>query len=259
MSKYSWLLVAVAATGVGAATPSLAAAPMGVAGILTGQFSSTSGSTSANTWSGHGQLAAGIGNDFAGEVIGGIASIASPSGGSGTLLNIGASAFWAPAIGRAGLTVNYQSIDISGGNVHFTQYGAFGEHYTSENLTLGLNGGGMSIAGCPGCSDGHYIGGGGIFYPMPNLGITGAISHTDLFNTGMTSIGLTGEWFYSEEAPISGFLGYNRIVVSGPGDDANQFIAGFKIYTSGNGDTLIQKQRNGALDNLVRNGLNILW
>jgi hypothetical protein len=254
-------LAAFAVCGLGFASPALADAPQGVAGTLSAQYGQWdfAGAT-ADHWNVAGQAAFGFAPQFGGEIDAGYANLSGTS--SVDLWNIGGSAFWAPAFGRIGGTLQYQTANGSGVDVDQTQYGAFGEYFISNAVTLGLNAGGISAsapAACAGCSvsgDGGYVGGGLIGYLMPNLSLTGSINYAGTDGSDTTSYNLQAEWLFSEVLPVSGFVGYSYTDVSGISDHIDHWFIGFKYYTDGNGSTLVDKQRNGALDGLVRSNLN---
>lgn len=260
-SRLAWAAVAIS---LGAATPVLAAAPVGVAGVFSGQYTYTDiSNTNVNTYSAFGQAAIGMSPEFAAEIDGGYAKIDGSSGlPSADSFHIGGHAFWAPMMGRLGVTVNHQAISGGGTAINYTQYGGFGEFYATDMLTLGLNGGGISSANCAiksACTDGGYVGGGGTAYATPNFGITATVNYANVLNSNWTTIGILGEVLLSNDLPISGYAGFNYTDLSGFADNANQFLIGFKFYTSGNGVTLVEKHRNSVLSDLVRTGLNFKY
>jgi len=241
------------------ATPAFAQPPAGFAGTLSAQYGqwSTSGVT-ADQWGLNGQAAFGLAPQIGAELDAGYSNLSDH--GSFDTWNIGGHAFWAPDMGRVGATVQYQASNGGGLDVHGTNYGAFGEYFASNAVTLGLNGGGYSasagFAGFSGSSDGGYVGGGVIGYVIPNLALTGQINYLGLDGGNLTSFGVQGEWMFSESLPLSGFVGYTYTDVSNGGGHINQWFLGIKFYTDGNGATLVEKQRNGALDNIVRPTVN---
>ena len=97
------------------------------------------------------------------------------------------------------------------------------------------------------------VSGGGTVYVMPNLGVTGSIGYTGIgkgVGTIMTySIG--GEWLVSETTPISLTAGYSNVDLPHGLPNVNVFTIGIKLYAGQSGNTLVQKQRNGALGPLT--------
>jgi hypothetical protein len=261
MLKTTLSLAGIAAASLALATPAFADAPIGFAGTLSGSYSSWnfsgSGGGSSNLWSADGQAAFGLGmQDIGAEIDGGYHNLsASGGGGSVDIWNIGGDLFWAPGQqGRLGATVQYESLNGGGPNAHLTQYGAFGEFYASNMLTLGLNGGGWTGgSGTFGSSSsGGYVGGGATGYIMPNLALTGAINYFSGSGAHLTGYSAMGEYLVSDELPVSIYGGYTYTDISGISGHVNEWLIGVKFYTNGNGSTLVEKHRNGALDNLVR-------
>jgi hypothetical protein len=260
-SKIAWVAAAII---LGTATPVLAAAPIGVAGVFSGQYTYTDvANTDVNTWSGHGQAAIGITPEFAGQIDGGYSRIDLGSGlSSADVFHVGGHAFWAPAMGRLGVTVNHQGVNYQFNSINYTQLGGFGEFYITDMLTLGMNAGGIMAANCvfkSACADGAYVSGGGTAYATPNLGITATVHYAEYLNFNYTTIGILGELLLSDQMPISVYAGYNYTDISSLTDNASQFTIGFKFYTSGNGVTLVEKHRNSVLSDLVRTGLNFKY
>ncbi len=259
MKNSAKLALAVAALSLGTAVQVQAAAPIGVTGAFSGQYTNTTGpGTRANGWGLGGQLAFGLAPEFGAEVDAGYTNISLGSGlPNSDLWHIAGHGFYAPSQGRLGGTFHYQNFNGGGfGNFNIKHYGGFGEFYVTDIATLGGNAGGTSVGNCPGCSDGGYVSGGASFYPMPNLALTGIIGYANIAGIKNTSYGITAEWLFSEALPISGYAGYNYIDPSGVGGgNFDQFTLGFKFYTDGNGVTLVEKHRNGPLGPLLTNGL----
>jgi hypothetical protein len=263
MLKSTLLMAGACVASLALASPAFADAPVGLAGTLSGSYSnwnfSGSSGGSSNVWSADGQAAFGLGmHDLGAEIDGGYHNLSSGGSGSGSIdvWNIGGDLFWAPAQqGRLGATVQYESLSGSGANAHLTEYGAFGEFYASDMITLGLNGGGWtsgSHSAFGSGTDGGYVGGGVTGYVMPNLALTGQINYFSGSGAHLTNYSAMGEYLVSDALPVSIYGGYTYTDVSGASGHINQWTIGVKFYTNGNGSTLVEKQRNGALDNLVR-------
>jgi hypothetical protein len=190
-------------------------------------------------------------NDLAVEVDGGYHNV-SGTGASVDVWNVAGSAYWAGFMGRLGATLSYNSVDTSGVNGHVTGYGAFGEYYATQAITLGLNGGGFSVNGSvsglgSGGTSGSYIGGGATGYLIPDFAINGAINYISFSGVHLTTYGAGLEYLFNENVPISIYGGYSTTQFSGGGGHINQWLIGFKFYTNGNGVTLVDRQRNGTL------------
>lgn len=259
-TRLAWTSVAAVLC---AATPALAAAPVGLAGIFSAAYAHIENDNRApfrvNTWDIGGQLAMGFMRDFAAELDGGYTEI-NPAGPGLKVekWNVGGHAFWAPAMGRAGVSVYHQNFSGGGTNLDYTSIGGFGEFYASDAITLGVNGGGI-LATCPfACSDGGYANAGGMFYPTPNFSILATVGFSEVVGMNYTLASVGGEWKFSQNFPISTFAKYT--LATGPGGISNdQYLVGLRFYTDGNGDTLVEKHRNSALSDLVRTGLNLLF
>jgi hypothetical protein len=251
--------VCTATIGLALSAPAFADAPQGFAGTLSGSYTDwnfSNGGGNANLWSTNGQAAFGLGmQDLAAEFDGGYHSVSNGSAGNLDIWNVGGHLFWAPAAPwRVGGTLQYESLSGFGANTHLYQYGAFGEYYFNDMVTLGLNGGGWSgRQGTFGTGNsGGYVGGGATAYVMPDLALTGQINYFSGDNAHLTNYTAQAEYLVSESTPVSVFGGYTFTDVPGPKNHIDQWLIGVKFYTSGNGTTLVDKHRNGALDNLVR-------
>lgn len=234
--------------------PAMAGAPMGFAGVLSGNYSNTScsGCGSQNGWGLGGQGAFGLGmSDLGGEVnanYNGFSGAGSPS-----VFGVGGSLFWAPVQGRVGGSFSWSEISSSGNpNLDTLTYGGFGEFYASDMFTIGGNAGGMHLSAGGGSANGYYIGGGATAYVMPNFGVTGAISYSHLGSGigGMAAYSISGEYLISEETPVSLYAGYTNVDVPFGLPNMNVFTIGLKLYAGGSG-SLRDRHRNGALDSLV--------
>ncbi|HEY4265647.1 MAG TPA: hypothetical protein VGM72_10030 [Micropepsaceae bacterium] len=240
--------------------PAFADAPQGFAGTLSGSYTDWKGSNdSANLWSTTGQAAFGLGQygmqDLAAEFDGGYHSLSNGSAGNLDIWNAGGNLFWAPAAPyRLGATLQYEDLSGGGFGTHLWQYGAFGEYYFNPMITIGLNGGAWSgPQGTFGSGNsGGYVGGGATAYVMPDLALTGQMNYFSGSNAHLTSYSAQAEYLVSEATPVSVFGGYTFTDIPGASNHIDEWRIGVKFYTNGNGTTLVDKHRNGALDDLVR-------
>ncbi len=231
-------------------TSAMAAAPMGFAGTLAGSYSNVScdGCNSADVWNVNGSAAFGFNPIFGGEIDAGYNNVSS-GGSSIDLWGIGGSLFWAPPMGRAGATFQYANFGVSGFNVNTYSYGVFGEYFASPNITVGLKGGGLTLSNS-GSESGGYVSAALIGYIIPDVAITPFVDYTSISSLDTTNFGIGAEWLVSHAIPIAIFGGYTRshINISGLGSgDTNTFTIGLRIYTNGNGNTLVERHRNGTL------------
>jgi hypothetical protein len=243
-----------AALAVFATSGAFAGAPIGFAGTFGGEYahaSASGGGGDENAWSANGSGAFGFGaNDLAAEIDGGYHNITG-GGANEDIWNVAGHLFWAPAMGRVGASVGYVSLDTSGINAHVTTYGGFGEYYASDAITLGIRGGGLSasasFSGLSGSETGSYIGGGLTGYLVPDLALTGVINYDTISSLHFTTYGGTAEYMFSDMMPLAIYGGYARVDISSGGGHVDQWLIGVKFYTNGNGTTLVERQRNGAL------------
>ncbi len=232
-------------------TPAMAEAPMGFAGTLGGDYTRTTcdGCGNNNAWGGQGSAAFGFSPQFGAEVDGSYHRLSS-TGSDVDLWSIGGSGFFDFGQGRVGGTVNYDSFSGSGFSGHVTTYGGFGEFYAADLFTIAAKGGGLSASagafGGGASATGGYVSGAVLFYPIPDVNLTGAIDYVDISGGHITSYGVSGEWMVSEMVPVTIVGGYTHHDISG-GFSADTWRIGLKIYTDGNGVTLVDKHRNGTL------------
>jgi len=211
---------------------------------------------SANDFGGEAGGIVPFGGGFSGQVAGGYHSIDANHGG-GTLnsYDIGGAVAWSSDMGRIGGNVAYA--DVSGGGVNgsITNYGAFGEYYANDQFTLGLRGGGVTLQGSgafgglhgSGSTSGGYVGGEVVGYVTPDVDISGQVEYTGIKQGSQTKLGIDAEWLFSEEIPISGWVGYDYASISGGGvsADTNTVSVGLRYYIGGNG-SLVQRHRSGV-------------
>ena len=264
MPKKLNLLIATSALALSAIPMSaaMAAAPVGFAGTVGasyGQVDCDGCGEDSDSWSIGGSGAFGVAPNIGAQVDLGYSSIEETD-----LFGIGGSVFWAPAMGRLGGTLSWQtsSEDDVGFDVDldaFT-YGVFGEYYLGRALTLGAKGGGINInvdgGGFEDDTNGAYIGGALTGYILPNLAIQGDVLFTsaeDFFGSGEdldnTAFTIGAEFLVSEMVPVSIFGSYTfgNVEIAGSDVDTNRWLIGARFYFGAAGPTLIDKHRNGTL------------
>lgn len=231
-------------------SPAMAAAPMGFAGTISGEYSSLDvDGDNADSWGANGEAAFGLGpsGNFGGQINGGYHNW-SDDFADADVFDVGGSLFWASPMARAGGTVAYKSIDLgSGFDINATGYGVFGEFYAGDFFTIGAHGGGWSGEALGFDSDGFYIGGRATGYIMPNLAIAGTV---DFFGNDAggdaTTWGVDAEYQFSQTLPVSVYGGYRNTSFDG-GGDADAFFIGVKFYAGGAPMDLVGHHRNGTL------------
>jgi hypothetical protein len=242
--------VCVVAAAAFAASPALA----DFNGTLQGDYSNLSadhGGGSANNWGGSGTGEFGLGmGGLSAQVDTGYHEDSSSGGGASINdWNVDGSLFWLGSMGRVGAAVGYQDLSGDGLSGHLTNYGGFAEWYANHWLTVSVKGGGLdaSISGFN--TNGSYIGGQALVYPMHDLSIAGTVDYLSISSGHFTNYGVNAEWLVSESTPISVFGGYTRTEISSGGSTGiNVFMIGLKFYCNGNGAaTLEDRQRSGTV------------
>jgi hypothetical protein len=227
-----------------AAAPALAAPPPGFVGTLSGAYgwSNCNGCGSSDAWSIGGSGAFGLGmSDFAAQVDASYSSVADID-----LFGVGGSVYWAPAMGRAGLTVSWTSADEGGADFDSYSYGLFGDYFISDAVTLAAKGGGVTVNvdtfGGSASETGAYVGGALIGYLIPNLAIQADVTYISVGVSDGTSFGVGAEYLVSNAIPISIFGGYSR-----SSGEVDTWLIGVRVYAGPAGMTLVEKHRNGTL------------
>jgi hypothetical protein len=259
MLKKSNLLLSAGVLALAAVplSPANAAAPMGFAGTVGGSYGN---SEDVDSWNIGGSGAFGFGQNFAGQVDLGYNSVEDAD-----VWNVGGSLFYAPAMGRAGITVQHLWLEEGGVDVDATRYGVFGEFYASDVFTFGAQAGGMtggvSGFGVSGDESGWYVGGLLTGYAMPNLAIQGNIDFSSADDVDSTTFGIGAEFLVSETVPIAIFGGYAHTNVDAGAfgeADVNTWLIGVRFYFGDTGPTLVDKHRNGTVGWIVGGGNTLL-
>jgi hypothetical protein len=192
-------------------------------------------------------------SDFSGQISGGYHRI--ESGGFGANDgNVAGTMSWDSTMGRLGANVGYASTNVRGASVDATNYGAYGEYYAGDRITLGLRGGGVTGAANAfgvgsASSTGGYGGGEAVAYLMPDLAARATVGYVGIADGHQWTAGLHGEYLFSETTPLSGWVGYDYSSIGAEGFavHANTFSIGLKYYFGGSG-SLERHQRTGEDD-----------
>ena len=186
--------------------------------------------------------------------------------------NFGFSPFLAYGGSRWGLNLNYENTTggcSNGCGGHVTNGGAFMEWYLNDQISLMAKGGYLSSGGTPQGGHGHYLGGGAVFYAMPDLAITAFIDWNDIV-TGGSNVSFPGgclhcqldvngvtysidaEWLPVEDIGISVFAGFAYQQLNEFGFDDNESIwhIGFRYYLGSK--SLQMNHRDGNLNAHLR-------
>jgi hypothetical protein len=241
MSRLSHALLGASALAL-LAMPASAQITPAFSGAVFGQYANGSGGgDDIDVWSGGGSIAAGITNGI--NVQGDVSFSSADFGGSDNLdiWNFGGSLFYRAPQFVIGANVANSSFELDPLDYDITNYGGFGEFYAGDMVTLFANGGWLDGDFD---QDGSYIGGGIRVYPMPNLGLTGSISHNTSDGGDGTQYGVRGEFMFSEMVPVSVYGGYDR--ADGDGADTDIWTIGVR-WQFGTGGTLVQRDRTGPI------------
>jgi hypothetical protein len=224
-----------------------AAAPMGLAGTVGGEYGSVDiGGGDADSWGVNGEAAFGLGTagTFGAQLNGGYHNL-SGDGGDADIFDIGGSGFWASMAARAGGTIAYKSIDVGTVDISATAFGGFGEYYFSNFFTLGGHAGFWTGEAAGFDDDGFYVGARGTGYVTPNLALSGTLDF--LGGSGdATTWGVDAEWQFSQTTPLALYGGYRNTSFDG-GGDVDAFFIGIRFYAGGMPQPLVGNHRNGTL------------
>ena len=165
------------------------------------------------------------------------------------LWNAGGSLFWRDNKGTIGISGSYFSVDapalpLFAREKTIESYGAFGEYYVFENLTLQIKGGGTTG---PEGSSSVYGGGGLTFYESRDFAL-----HTELNFTSFTSghdftdVRSEVEYLPFNSIPLSLYAGYDYTAVSGA-SYVSTLLAGLKVHF-GQGRALSTYNRTGPVE-----------
>lgn len=190
--------------------------------------------------------------DFSGQVTGGYHRVDSDGFGANDW-NVAGTISWDPHWGRAGVNVGYTSANLLGANASVTNYGVYGEMY-GDQYTLGARGGGATISanafGVGGGSEtGGYGGGEAIGYLAPDFAVRGTVGYAGFADGDQWTAGVHGEYLFSRDVPVSGWVGYDYASLGLPGGhvQGNTVSVGLKYYFGGSG-SLEHRQRTGEDD-----------
>ncbi|MGN6515563.1 MAG: hypothetical protein ACTHLR_06950 [Rhizomicrobium sp.] len=161
-----------------------------------------------------------------------------------------ASVVWYLSNLRVGPTVGYQNNSVSGFHADTWNYGAFAEYFWPY-VTLSGKGGGFTTSGSGPSSDGYYLGGALTGYVNPNLSVMGGVDYTHFSPFGgsdETDWTLRGTWRPWAATPFAFWAGYTYSDFS-PGSFHVSTISVGVQFDLGNGQTLIESDRGGAIIN----------
>lgn len=243
LTSFTKFLGASSVMALLAVTPALAG-DIEYAGFLDGSYTNVSptdsGTKSVSQYGFNGAVKAGIYEDLNIQLDAGYDRVDYPFGWTNSdVWKIGGTAFFNSDEYRAGVNAKYTSFSDIGETV---TYGAFGELFMGE-ITLGARAGAYA-----GDVHGWNIGLNGAIYLMEDLALKADVTHAQIshFANG-TSLGLSGEYLFDREFPISGFAGYSYSTLTNGWSNAHAFKVGLRIYFNDAGSSLIERHRLGAV------------
>lgn len=157
---------------------------------------------------------------------------------------------WRGSRGRVGANVGYDTASVPGfGNFSTTTYGAYGEWYAADRITVGVKGGGVTLNAFGGSATGGYAGGQLVGYAMPDLALSAKVDYSGFSNGHIVSGGVKAEYLVSQSFPVSVFAGYTYSELNSFGSvRSNTFSVGAKYHFGAKGASLLDRQRDGVDD-----------
>jgi hypothetical protein len=216
-------------------------------GLFAADYANVSGSNhisiSDGGFAASGQMALGD-TGFNAQVDGGINSASGTT--NANIYNIDGLFYYRTPEGQFGGLGDYIST-VGMHSTHVIPYGGFGEYYFSDQITAGLEGGGLSSR----LSSGEFVEGHLTGYVTPDFSIKGFDTYISVSHGQDNNIGVQAEYLITEAIPISVYAGYAYTDISHtgvPDTTLNTFFIGLKLYTNGTGAPLVSSQRNGVVD-----------
>jgi hypothetical protein len=247
-----WLTPAFAAP---APAPSPSIEP---SGEMDGGYSyiwANNNSRGVNNWNLNGAVMVPVASNWGVQANAGYNSL-SQSGINEDTGSVAGHVFYSQNWGRFGGSVAYSNTTVSNLSLDVTSYGVFGDWYAGDRVTVSARGGGISgTARASGVSanlsGGGYAGAQIVGYAMPNLAINGTVDYVTLplhHNPIQgTTVGIGGEYLFSQSLPISLSAGYSNTQLRFRGVTAsdNAVTVSLKYYFGGSG-SLEDHQRTGS-------------
>ena len=162
------------------------------------------------------------------------------------------SAYYSANMGRLGALVGTgQYTESLGGagsqSVNATYYGAFGDWYASEHLTVSARGGGVSAN--QGLGSSSFYGARITGYAPHDIALYGTVDYVSFHGSSVseTNAGISGEWLVSRQTPFAVTAGWtnSQLKEFGATLTSNVYSIGGKFYF-GAGKSLREHQREGA-------------
>jgi hypothetical protein len=123
--------------------------------------------------------------------------------------------FWRERFGTAGVSAGYGSVNDGTTSETFTSYGAFGEWYPLNSLTLRAKGGAFD-----GDITGWYGGAGVKYYASPYIALSVSYNYTRPSGDRLHAIDVDAEYLISRHYPLTIAVGYEHTQSRTTGTDA---------------------------------------
>lgn len=167
------------------------------------------------------------------------------------LWSAGGSIFFRDNKGTIGASFSYASVDapappLFSGKTSVQSYGGFGEYYVFKDLTLQAKVGGTTGA----VGEASVYGGVGlVWYDSPDFAFHSELNFTSYTSANnWTNVKAWGEYLPFNSIPVSFYMGYDFVNISGLGyTHMSTFLGGLKFHF-GEGYTLRDYQRTGPLE-----------
>ena len=163
--------------------------------------------------------------------------------------NVGGSVAYATTQGRVGVAVGYNGLNLNqgGGNLNLVTYGAYGQWYATDRVTLGLKGGGASITNSGADTTLAYAGVQATGYLTRDLSVSGTYDWAGENHLNLNTASIQAAYQVSRRYPVTVFGGWSYSDVSIYGIDlqGNGVNIGVK-YTFGGEGSLEHHDRAGV-------------
>lgn len=231
----------LAAAAVLASASAAFAEPSGVIGGGYSDIVPTGGGGHVDDWTVAGSLAAPVG-DKGWVVQGDVAWNGLHGAGiSGNTANYSLSAYHTSERGRFGVSAGYNTFHGLG-IASQSNYGAFGEAFVGERLTLGAKAAAVSGGG----STGGYGGAEVVVYPTADVALSGTVDYLEQSGAHVTATTALAEWLPSRRSPASVYGGYSNVDLAG--FRQNVWLVGIKLqFGAGSRASLVERQRSGPV------------
>lgn len=154
----------------------------------------------------------------------------------------GGAVSWRDAKGAIGFFGSYNSLQMTGSDFTYYDYGLFSEWYPRYDLTLRLRGGAFSGEG----ASGAYGAGGGTYYLTPDLSLSVNGSYNNFGPEHWFEFDAGAEYLVFRDLPLSLGVGYSYTDYTGPGDMSALMVR--LTYRLGETGSLVDLDRSGPLD-----------